>query len=200
MVNVDWCHECNNPIGGCKCAPYGVKKDARQEHLASTVAVGIVPGRTDGMLSLHVGNAVVYLDRADCGRLAADLETKVGESYALTRPKPKGEAEPTFHRRLGSSAQAICRVGDERTGPKDRRVSRFGYRMVGPHAKSRHNDGRRSTDATAPPVESTDAQRPKARVSTDTTERRKSLSSNFWPERRKYTRRLNNRSGGSPNG
>lgn len=40
---------------------------------AETVAVGRVPGRTDGLASLHVGDRYVEMSAADLERLVADI-------------------------------------------------------------------------------------------------------------------------------
>ena len=55
--------------------------------VALTVAVGLVPDRMDGLLSLHVGNSYVLLMPAEMRRLMADINALIGPLTAGTALK-----------------------------------------------------------------------------------------------------------------
>lgn len=76
------------PVDGA----YAPEEERKLVRFESAVAVGVVPGRTDGMLSLHVGSAVIMLDPTEAHRLALDLTFCANLDPA--RHKPRTESTP----------------------------------------------------------------------------------------------------------
>lgn len=94
-----------DPIGGLarfaeqterleRGAPGGARKEEGKE--APTVAVGPVPNRTDGLLSLHVGGSFVYLSQTEARHLKSEIDQAM--CHARVRDPSTGAAAESYPR------------------------------------------------------------------------------------------------------
>lgn len=92
------CALCPNVPGCCdgrsSGAPEGARKEEGKE--APTVAVGPVPNRTDGLLSLHVGGSFVYLSQTEARHLKSEIDQAM--CHARVRDPSTGAAAESYPR------------------------------------------------------------------------------------------------------